>query len=78
MDAQVVGAGGHVRVRLKSGDGSIASGVAFRAAEQPLGQALLARRGEAVHVAATLAVDRWGGSERAELRILDLAESSRT
>lgn len=78
MDAQVVGADGHVRIKLKAGDGSIASGVAFRAAEQPLGQALLARRGEAVHMAATLVVDRWGGNERAELRILDLAEPSRT
>lgn len=78
MDAQVVGAGGHVRIKLKAGDGSIASGVAFRAAGQPLGQALLAQRGEAVHVAATLVVDRWGGNERAELRIVDLAEPSRT
>lgn len=73
VDAQIVGAGGHVRVKLKAGDGSLVSGVAFRAAGQPLGEALISARGEAAHVAATLAVDRWGGGERAELRILDMA-----
>ncbi len=73
QDAQVVGAGGHVRIKLKAGDGSQLSGVAFRAADQPLGQALLGARGELVHLAATLTVDRWGGGERAEARILDVA-----
>jgi single-stranded-DNA-specific exonuclease len=78
IDAQTVGTGGHVRIRLKAGDNAVVSGVAFRAAGQPLGEALLAARQHgagtgAVHLAATLAVDRWGGSERAELRILDLA-----
>ncbi len=73
LDASVVGAGGHVRVRLKAGDGSVCSGVAFRAGDQPLGQALLASRGQPVHVAASLAVDRWGGGERAELRVADVA-----
>jgi single-stranded-DNA-specific exonuclease len=73
VDAQVVGGGGHVRVKLRSGDGAQATGVAFRAADQPLGQALQARRGEPIHVAATLVADRWGGGERAELRILDVA-----
>lgn len=74
-DAQVVGAGGHVRVKLRAGDGSMLNGVAFRAADQPLGQALLGARGELVHVAATLSLDRWGGGERAEARILDLAKA---
>jgi single-stranded-DNA-specific exonuclease len=73
VDAQVLGAAGHVRLRLRAGDGATVGGVAFRAAEQPLGQALLAARGQALHVAATLSVDRWGGGERAELRILDVA-----
>jgi single-stranded-DNA-specific exonuclease len=73
VDVQVVGAGGHVKVKLKAEDGALVGGVAFRAADQPLGQALLAGRGETVHLAATLSVDRWGGGERAELRLLDIA-----
>jgi single-stranded-DNA-specific exonuclease len=72
-EAQIVGAGGHVRVKLRAGDGATVGGVAFRAADQPLGQALLAARGEVVHCAATLSLDRWGGGERAELRVVDLA-----
>ena len=75
MDVQVVGSGGHVRVKIKAGDGTVASGVAFRAADQPLGQALMALRGEPAHVAATLSVDRWGGGERAELRLQDVAKA---
>ena len=73
VDAQVVGAGGHVRVKIRAGDGAQINGVAFRAAGQPLGQALLAARGESAHLAATLALDRWGGGERAEARVLDIA-----
>jgi single-stranded-DNA-specific exonuclease len=63
----------HVRVRLKSGDGSALSAIAFRAAGQPLGHALLKNRGRAVHVAGTLVVDRWQGEERVQLRLLDMA-----
>lgn len=72
VEAQILGAGGHVRIKLKSGDGAVTGGVAFRSADQPLGQALLAARGSLAHVAATLSVDRWGGGERAELRIADI------
>jgi single-stranded-DNA-specific exonuclease len=72
-DAIPIGSGGHVRIKLRSGDGASVGGVAFRAAQEPLGQALLAARGETVHLAATLSLNRWGGNETAELRILDLA-----
>ncbi|MDX3810525.1 MAG: single-stranded-DNA-specific exonuclease RecJ, partial [Bosea sp. (in: a-proteobacteria)] len=72
-DAIPIGSGGHVRIKLRSGDGASIGGVAFRAAQEPLGQALLAARGETVHLAATLSLNRWGGNETAELRILDLA-----
>jgi len=68
-----VGAGGHLRIKLRSGDGAIIGGIAFRAAREPLGQALLAARGESVHLAGTLTLNRWGGSEKAELRVVDLA-----
>lgn len=72
-DVVEIGSGGHLRVRLRAGDGASIGGVAFRAAQEPLGQALLAARGEQVHLAATLTLNRWGGSEKAELRVLDLA-----
>jgi single-stranded-DNA-specific exonuclease len=66
---------GHMRVRLRAGDGSTIKGIAFRAAERPLGQALLQHRNESVHVAGQLAIDRYGGSEAAQIRIVDLASA---
>jgi single-stranded-DNA-specific exonuclease len=64
---------GHLRLRAKSGDGSIISGIAFRVANEALGKALLACRGEAVHLAGHLAIDRWGNGERVQLRLVDAA-----
>jgi single-stranded-DNA-specific exonuclease len=66
----------HVKVRLKSRDGAILNGIAFRAAGQKLGAALMTNRGRAVHAAGTLSVDRWQGSERIQLRIIDVAPAS--
>jgi len=63
----------HVRVRLKSGDGAIVSAISFRSLNQPLGNMLLAQRGQPVHVAGSLAIDRWQGAERVQLRIVDAA-----
>jgi single-stranded-DNA-specific exonuclease len=63
----------HVRARLKAGDGAILDAIAFRALNQPLGNALLASRGQRIHAAGTLAVDRWNGSERVQFRLSDLA-----
>jgi len=63
----------HLRVRFKSGDGSIVNGIAFRSIGQKLGQALTANRGQPLHVAGSLAVDRWQGSERVQMRVLDVA-----
>jgi single-stranded-DNA-specific exonuclease len=71
--AEPVGAGGHVRLRLRSGDGSQVSGIAFRAMAGPLGPGLLTQRGQPLHVAATVALDRWNGRERVDLRVLDAA-----
>ncbi|MFD2184109.1 single-stranded-DNA-specific exonuclease RecJ [Rhodoplanes azumiensis] len=68
----------HVKVRLKGGDGAVVEAIAFRSAGQPLGRALLESRGRRVHVAGGLAVDRWQGAERAQLRILDVAASEPT
>jgi single-stranded-DNA-specific exonuclease len=68
----------HVRTRLRSGDGATINAVAFRAANQPLGQALLQGRGRTVHAAGTLALDRWNGVERVQLRLLDIALADTT
>ena len=64
----------HVRVRLKAGEGAILNAIAFRAAGQKLGAAMLGARGRALHVAGSLAIDRWQGAERVQLRIIDVAE----
>jgi single-stranded-DNA-specific exonuclease len=54
------------------------SAVAFRAAGQPLGQALLKNRGQPMHAAGTLSIDRWNGAERVQLRLIDLAPTGRS
>jgi single-stranded-DNA-specific exonuclease len=76
VEAAEIGSGGHVRVKLRSGDGATIGGVAFRVAQEPLGRALLGARGDSIHLAATLTLNRWGGNERAELRVLDMAAAT--
>ena len=73
VEAREVGNGGHVRVKLRGGDGAVIGGIAFRAAQQPIGRALLDAIGSPLHVAGTLAIDRWGGAEKIELRVQDAA-----
>jgi single-stranded-DNA-specific exonuclease len=63
----------HLRLRFKSGDGAIVNGIAFRSVGQKLGNALVAQRGQVVHVAGSLVVDRYQGTERVQLRVLDVA-----
>ena len=63
----------HIRARLRSGDGKFVNAIAFRAMGQPLGKALLENRGQALHAAGHIAVDRWQGEERVQLRLLDVA-----
>jgi single-stranded-DNA-specific exonuclease len=63
----------HIRARLKAGDGAFVNAIAFRAAGQKLGNALMQNRGRAVHAAGSLTLYRWQGSERVQLRLLDLA-----
>jgi single-stranded-DNA-specific exonuclease len=63
----------HLRLRFKSGDGAIINGIAFRAVGQPLGNALAQMRGQPLHVAGSLAVHRWQGAERVQLRVVDVA-----
>jgi single-stranded-DNA-specific exonuclease len=65
----------HIRARLKSGDGRQVNAIAFRATGTPLGKALIDNRGRNLHVAGYLAVDRWQGEERVQMRIVDVAVS---
>ena len=62
-----------MRARLRAADGALINAIAFRAVGKTLGQALMKRRGEAMHVAGTLCLDRRQGGERVQLRISDLA-----
>ena len=75
IGADAVGAN-HLRLRLRSRDGSTASAIAFRAGDQPLGEKLRACRGRPVHLAGCLQLDEWGGRERVSLRIVDAAAAS--
>jgi single-stranded-DNA-specific exonuclease len=63
----------HVRARLRSSDGGTVNAIAFRAAGQKLGDALLASRGKAMHIVGTLSLDRYQGQERVQVRIIDVA-----
>ncbi|WP_407061663.1 single-stranded-DNA-specific exonuclease RecJ [Aureimonas sp. SK2] len=73
LSSAPVGTGGHIRATLRSADGATTSAIAFRAAETPLGDALLGRRGADVHVAGSVSIDRYQGSEKVTFRIIDLA-----
>lgn len=63
----------HVRARLKSGDGKLVNAIAYRATDTPLGRALLENRGQNVHAAGCVVVDRWQGEERVQFRLADIA-----
>jgi single-stranded-DNA-specific exonuclease len=63
----------HIRVRLKSADGAGVNAIAFRAAGQKLGAALVQNRGRRVHAAGSFAIDRWQGEERVQFRLTDIA-----
>src|ERR1700710_1156866 len=63
----------HLRLRFKSGDGAIVNGIAFRSIGQKLGNALQQHRGQPLHVAGSLAVDRYQGTERVQFRVIDVA-----
>ena len=67
----------HMRARLRAGDGATINAIAFRAAGQKLGIALVQSRGQAVHAAGTLSLDRWNGEERVQLRLIDIAPADR-
>jgi single-stranded-DNA-specific exonuclease len=71
-DSRLVGER-HVKVTLEAMDGARLDGIAFRAAETPLGNLLLNSRGANLHVAGSLGAEHYQGSRRIQLRISDAA-----
>jgi len=67
---------GHIRLRLQGSDGAWLQGIAFRAANGPLGDGLLKSRGRRIHAAGTLRLDHWNGQERVQLQLLDAAPAA--
>jgi single-stranded-DNA-specific exonuclease len=63
----------HIRARFRSTDGKFVNAIAFRAVGQTLGKALIDNRGRTMHAAGCLAVDRWQGQERVQMRLTDVA-----
>jgi single-stranded-DNA-specific exonuclease len=72
--ADIVGQG-HVRLRLE-GAGARLDAIAFRTADTPLGRALLAARGQQIHVAGRLRAEAWNGRTRVQLHLDDAAPAS--
>ena len=65
----------HVKLRLAGGDGTMLDAIAFRAAQSPLGEGLLASRGRPIHAVGRLRQDDWNGRIRVQLEIEDAAPS---
>ena len=72
--AEIVG-GSHVRAGVTVGGGASLKVMAFRAVETPIGQRLLDRHGDPLHIAGTLSLDHWQGRNQPSLRIVDIAAS---
>ncbi len=72
--ADVVGSD-HVRVIFGRADGRRMKGIAFRAARQPLGEALLRGQGSAWHLAGRIKRDDWYSEPRVELILEDAARA---
>jgi single-stranded-DNA-specific exonuclease len=71
--AKVVGEA-HIRCALEAGDGARLDAIAFRAVDQPVGELLLGSGGMPLHVAGTVRRDTWGGRDRLEVTIEDVAD----
>jgi len=63
----------HVRCFLAGADGGRLKAIAFRAAESPLGQAMLQADGRPLHLAGKLRLDLWGGRAGVQLIVEDAA-----
>ncbi len=70
--ADVVGKD-HVKCTLHGADGGRIKAMAFRSADQPLGQLILSSWGKQIHVAGTIRKNSWNGNVSAEIFIDDAA-----
>lgn len=68
----------HVRLRLRGADGARLDAIAFRAAQLPLGKALLAARGSQIHAVGRLRAEDWQGHRRVQLHVEDAAAETRS
>ena len=71
----VGGEGLHVSCQLQGTDGQRLKAIAFRAAGQPQGQALLEGKNRQFHVLGSLKLDNWQGKATPSLQIEDVAEA---
>ena len=72
VKADVVGAD-HVRCIVTDSGGGSLKAMAFRAAGEPIGQALMGSAGRAIHLAGRLRADTWRGGGAVELLVDDAA-----
>ncbi|MGR3467695.1 MAG: single-stranded-DNA-specific exonuclease RecJ [Shimia sp.] len=72
LGARRVGAS-HLKLTLGDGGGGKLEAICFGAFDGPLGPALEAARGAAVHVAGRLDLNTWNGRQTAQLRLEDAA-----
>lgn len=63
----------HVRLFLRGRDGGRLKAIAFRVADEPLGQGLLRHEGRPLHVAGRLQPDDWAGGEAVQFLVEDAA-----
>ncbi|HEY1942862.1 MAG TPA: single-stranded-DNA-specific exonuclease RecJ [Roseiarcus sp.] len=75
VDVFAVGAD-HLRLKAVAGDGQAIEAIAFRAVGKPLGDGLAKLKGSAIHLAGALSINRYGGREKAQIRVLDAAPAS--
>ncbi len=64
----------HLRMTISSGDGAKLNAIAFRVIGTPLGDLLLASRGQNLHIAGTLGINNWRGRQQIQLRVIDAAK----
>jgi single-stranded-DNA-specific exonuclease len=64
----------HLRLKAVAADGQAIEGIAFRSVGKPLGEGLRRAKGALTHLAGTLSINRYGGRERVQLRVMDVAE----
>ena len=74
LKADIVGAD-HVRLIFGQADGQRLKGIAFRAAGEPLGQALLRGVGQRWHLAGRVKKDEWYSPPRVEMILEDAASA---